>query len=70
MNKREFDRRIKALGTRSRALPAARAVLVDGVSQNAAARELEVDVGQLNRLVTRIRAVQICECCGQAIVTD
>lgn len=67
MTEHEFRRRVAALGITSRALPAARKILVDGAGIREQARQCGVNPGYLLRLVQRIRATTVCECCGQAI---
>lgn len=68
MDRREFDRRVKALGTESRALPAARDVLVNGSGLRPAASKHGVDAAQVQRLVRRIEATDVCPTCGQVRV--
>lgn len=65
MTPADFSARVAARNLTSEALPAARAVLVDGQSVNGAAREYGVDVGALHRLCVRIREANVCPTCGQ-----
>jgi hypothetical protein len=61
----EFNKRVKALGLKSRGLRAARAVLVDGNSRNQQAQVTGVDLGQLSKLCSKIESVELCPHCGQ-----
>jgi len=47
---------------------AARLVLVDGRGVREAAREIGVDVSIVSRVVVRLRDLEVCRCCGQAVV--
>lgn len=61
----DFDRRIAALGTQSRAVDAARDVLVDGEGYKPSAAKHGIDPGYLHRLCRQIESVEICAECGQ-----
>lgn len=65
MTKSEFNRRIKATRLTSRAIPAAREVLIGGNSIYEAARSNGVSYPVLWRVVDRIRKVSPCPVCGQ-----
>ncbi len=65
MDKRDFIRRIAAIGTESVAVPACRDVLVNGMGLRPAAARHGVDAAQVQRLCRRIKGAAICEACGQ-----
>jgi hypothetical protein len=67
MTRHDFDNRVAALGLTSKALPAAREVLVEGQSMYFACRQHGVGYSTLWQVVTRIRATQLCRECGQEI---
>lgn len=67
MTKTEFNRRVKAIGLRSKGIPAAKDVLVGNASIYAAARNHDVSYPVLWRVVKRIREAALCTKCGQEV---
>lgn len=68
MTSDDFSRRVSAARLSGRAVEAARLVLVDGRGVREAAREIGVDVSIVSRVVVRLRDLEVCRCCGQAVV--
>lgn len=68
LTSKDFDRRVLARGLVSVAIPAARDVLVRGLSNIDAARKHGVGAGLLWKLCQRIRETKVCAHCRQAIV--
>ena len=65
MNAKEFKKRVEALQLTSIAIPAARAILVDGGTYRQVAKKFEVDMALLFRLCQRIKTATFCETCGR-----
>lgn len=54
------------LDSKSKSARAARMVLVDGLSRNAAATKAKVDVAAVSRIVKRLQE-PLCPCCGRPV---
>jgi hypothetical protein len=67
MKEAEFNRRCEAMGTKSKAIPAARDVLVNGAGYRPAATAHKVDAALLFRLCETISQIKLCKSCGQVI---
>lgn len=67
MSVREFEKRVDALARSGLSVEAARLVLVEGKGIREAARTVKIDPTVTSRMVSQIRNVGVCKCCGQAV---
>lgn len=67
MTDERFQQLVTALSLTTKTLPAAHAVLVGGASLNGSAKHFKVDVGQLYRVVSKLRTTTLCAHCGQPV---
>lgn len=56
--------KLEALGYSGRAADAAALVIDDGLSRQAAARQIGVDPAAVTRLLNKFTKTTVCKCCG------